>query len=314
MALKHKVPAVSVLAGLLLWVAAVVVDVLFFHDEPFLDMLILAVPPHDIYIRSIGFTIVLALGFILSAQLANRDRVEQEVRKSRAFLQTVIDAIPDATMAIAADYQVVLANRAARDIAGVEDPVASGLRCHQVFHHCDIPCDGVEYPCPLVHVVATKGPALMTHTHHDAEGNEVFVEITAAPVFDDASEVTQIIESYRDITEQKKAEEEIANLAKFPAENPNPVLRVSGDGTIMFANNAAQPLLDAWSCRLGQAIPKQWAERVSHVLVTGQREDVEIECDGRTFLVTFAPVLEAGYVNLYAHDTTKRGLTGGMPT
>ncbi len=109
-----------------------------------------------------------------------------------------------------------------------------------------------------------------------------------------------------DITERKQVEEVAQNLAKFPAENPGPVLRIAGDGNIIFANKAAQPLLDAWSCQVNQALPKQWAELVAHVLVTGPREDVQIKCDGRMFLVTFAPVVEAGYVNLYGRDITER--------
>ncbi|KKL96930.1 hypothetical protein LCGC14_1839560 [marine sediment metagenome] len=109
-----------------------------------------------------------------------------------------------------------------------------------------------------------------------------------------------------EITERKQAEEEIGSLAKFPDENPDPILRAAGDGNITFANNAAQVLLDAWSCQVGQALPKQWAELVASVLVSGAREDVEIECDGRTFLVTFAPVVDAGYVNLYGRNITER--------
>ncbi|MBL7135289.1 MAG: hypothetical protein ISS81_01690 [Candidatus Marinimicrobia bacterium] len=41
-------------------------------------------------------------------------------------------------------------------------------------------------------------------------------------------------------------EEEINRLAKFPSENPSPVLRVKKDGTILFANKAATLLLNAW--------------------------------------------------------------------
>ncbi|HDY87203.1 MAG TPA: hypothetical protein ENH82_03690, partial [bacterium] len=54
--------------------------------------------------------------------------------------------------------------------------------------------------------------------------------------------------------ERKKAEEEIANLAKFPSENPYPVLRISADGTILYSNKAASPLLKVWKCRQGRRI------------------------------------------------------------
>ncbi len=36
------------------------------------------------------------------------------------------------------------------------------------------------------------------------------------------------------------ADQEIADLARFPSENPNPVLRVLPDGTVLYANEAAR--------------------------------------------------------------------------
>ncbi len=36
------------------------------------------------------------------------------------------------------------------------------------------------------------------------------------------------------------ANQELADLARFPSENPNPVLRVRPDGTVLYANEAAR--------------------------------------------------------------------------
>ena len=159
------------------------------------NLLVTATPRFDSEGQFIGT-------FGIFRDITNRKRAEEKIEKSQRLLEAVIEAIPDATMVIAADYRVVLANRAARAMAGVEDPVAAGLRCHQVFHHRDIPCDGVEYSCPLVQVVATKGPVVVTHTRYDAEGNEVLMEVAAAPIFNEAGELVQIVQSCRDITER----------------------------------------------------------------------------------------------------------------
>ena len=53
----------------------------------------------------------------------------------------------------------------------------------------------------------------------------------------------------------KQAEEQITSLSKFPSENPNPVLRVRKDGTIIYANDSSQLLLKDWSIRVGEEIP-----------------------------------------------------------
>ena len=59
--------------------------------------------------------------------------MEDTIRRSGAFLQTVIDAIPDVMLVIGTDYRIVLANRAARGMAGGIDPTI-GLTCHQLSH------------------------------------------------------------------------------------------------------------------------------------------------------------------------------------
>ncbi len=222
------------------------------------------------------------------------------------FLRTVIDAIPQVTMVIDREYRIVLANHAAREFADGEDPVATCRPCYSVSHHRDTPCRGEAHPCPMEQVCRTKMPVTVEHTHRDAEGGEVFVEITAAPIFDDAGEVVRIVESCRDITEHKQAAERIEELAKFPSENPDPVLRVSADGTVVFANRASEPLLEAWGCRQGQALPSEWTTVVSDVRASGQRQEAEAVCGERILNVTFAPVVDADYVNLYARNITER--------
>ena len=85
------------------------------------------------------------------------------------------------------------------------DPTS--LTCHRFSHHHDVPCAGEKEPCPLCKVITTKAPVRVLHTHYKQGGEEVSVEVTAAPVFNEAGEVTHIIETCRDITARKQAED-----------------------------------------------------------------------------------------------------------
>ncbi len=58
--------------------------------------------------------------------ITQRKDMEDTIQRSRAFLQTVIDAIPDVLVVIDADYRIALANRAAREMAGGADPAPAG--------------------------------------------------------------------------------------------------------------------------------------------------------------------------------------------
>ena len=172
--------------------------------------------------------------------------MEEAIRRSRAFLQTVIDAIPETMLVIGRDYSISLANRAAREMAGGIDPVAC-LACHQLSHKRSLPCEGRNDRCPLREVIATKAPVTVTHTHYDSEGNEVFVEVTAAPVFNDDGEVTHIIESCRDVTERKRAEaalEQDRNLLRALIDNlPDCIYVKDSQSRFLAANPAAARLM-----------------------------------------------------------------------
>jgi PAS domain S-box-containing protein len=182
------------------------------------------------------------------ADITERRKMEEAIQKSRAFLQTVIDAIPDTMLVIGRDYNISLANRAARELAGGIDPVAC-LACHQLSHKRSLPCHGRNDSCPLRRVIATKAPVTVMHTHYDSEGNEVFVEVTAAPVFDDDGEVTHIIESCRDITQRKRAEvalEQDRNLLRTLIDNlPDCIYVKDAQCRFLAANLAAARLMGA---------------------------------------------------------------------
>jgi PAS domain S-box-containing protein len=101
-------------------------------------------------------------------------------------------------------------------------------------------------------------------------------------------------------------DEEISSLAKFPSENPNPVLRVAKDGTVLYANEASLPLLDTWGCQVSQCVPDDCRKFILDALGSGISKDTEIECGDRIFSLTFAPVVGPDYVNLYGLDITER--------
>jgi len=127
--------------------------------------------------------------------------------------QRILDSIPGFLMVINHDYSIALTNKALREVVG-QDPGAKGLSCYQIFHHRNSPCDGTEHPCPLKDVIASKKIITVEHTHIDALGNELIVEIAASPVFDDKNNVIQIIETQRDITKGKQTEKELLEAKK----------------------------------------------------------------------------------------------------
>ncbi len=101
-------------------------------------------------------------------------------------------------------------------------------------------------------------------------------------------------------------QEQIQSLSRFPAENPNPVLRLQRDGTLIYANPSARPLLQLWGCEVGQRVPADWATLVADSIASGAGKEVEAACDQRVYSFILAPIQTAGYVNAYGRDITDR--------
>jgi PAS domain S-box-containing protein len=110
----------------------------------------------------------------------------------------------------------------------------------------------------------------------------------------------------RDITERKRATEQIENLARFPSENPLPVLRIAEDGTIIYSNDGGLALLSKWERQIGQSAPHDWCQLISDVLDSNQNRVIEARHEERIFSFVLAPVTKAGYVNIYGRDVTEQ--------
>jgi PAS domain S-box-containing protein len=118
--------------------------------------------------------------------------------------------------------------------------------------------------------------------------------------------VRTLISVIRDITDRKRAEAEIQMLARFPDENPNPVLRVAQDGLLLYANEASADLLACWNCSVGGRLPDTWRRLILDTLDSGSPREEEAVCGERVVSLVLGPVVDGGYVNIYGRDITER--------
>ncbi len=101
-------------------------------------------------------------------------------------------------------------------------------------------------------------------------------------------------------------QEENLDSSQFPAQNPNPVMRFTRDGKLLYANRVSAPLLASWKGQTEQVLPIKLQELLSVVMETNSNQEVEIENQGKTYSCLLVPLREAGYVNLYFSDITER--------
>ena len=123
---------------------------------------------------------------------------------------------------------------------------------------------------------------------------------------EERSLINAIAELLGGIVDHDRVEEEIRNLAKFPDENPNPVLRVAQDSSVLYCNRTGLPLLDLWGSALGQPLPDFWRQTINDVLSSGSNKTIEVALGDRILSFVVAPVVGRGYINLYGRDITGR--------
>ncbi|TDA70091.1 MAG: diguanylate cyclase [Clostridia bacterium] len=131
----------------------------------------------------------------------------KKAEREPMLLQGVIDGVAEAIMVIALDYRVVLINQAAREFYSLAPGAAEPLFCYRLSHHRSAPCHGVEHPCPLEEVRRLEHPVVVVHEHKTSSGVARFVEIQATPLLSPEGNIVGIIESSRDVTKRRRAEE-----------------------------------------------------------------------------------------------------------
>jgi PAS domain S-box-containing protein len=116
----------------------------------------------------------------------------------------------------------------------------------------------------------------------------------------------------KEIEDRRKAEEALREahdralwLARFPDENPNPVIRVSEDGSILYFNDSAGEL-PGWTGDIGQPLDYRLMPVVKKALAGGQEEEEDIEIGRRVYSVLAVPFSEEHYANVYGRDITER--------
>ena len=107
-----------------------------------------------------------------------------------------------------------------------------------------------------------------------------------------------------DITVRRQAEDSVRELARFPEQNPSPMMRIAADGKVLYANEAASNLLR----EVGEAhrVPEQWRELCGAMLRDGASSGFEQQTGTRHYSLLVSPVVDSGYCNFYGLDVTER--------
>jgi PAS domain S-box-containing protein len=157
--------------------------------------------------------------------------IEENEKEYVDFLQNIIASFSHPFYVIDADnYAVILAN------SHTDAYIRGKTTCYQLTHKRDTPCNGIDHPCTVELVKSTGKSVVLEHIHYDSNNNKRNVEIHAHPVFDNNGNIHRIIEYVIDITDRKKAEDNLTGLKKAICASSDSFFLTNLDGIITFVN------------------------------------------------------------------------------
>lgn len=102
------------------------------------------------------------------------------------------------------------------------------------------------------------------------------------------------------------AHEQILNLSRIPAESPDPILRVSFDKILLYANRASVEVLKRYGLSEGAPVSLDFMQGVEAVLAGNQPIEKELVVGIKVYSFLFTPVENETYVNIYGRDITEQ--------
>lgn len=161
------------------------------------------------------------LGHTFDHMADNLQRQMRRVQEQEAFLQALVDAIPDGIRVIDREtFRIELDNQAYRDQIGPAGGGShAGQPCHASSHGLNSPCTPTLMLCPVHEISRTGLPCKTLMTYARSDGGQRHVEVFAAPLATSVEGVTRrfVVESSRDLDQALKfsQEQKLAEMARL---------------------------------------------------------------------------------------------------
>jgi PAS domain S-box-containing protein len=98
----------------------------------------------------------------------------------------------------------------------------------------------------------------------------------------------------------------VESIAKFPDENPYPVLRYNKDVELLYSNKQSNSFLELLNNKNNKRQKKFFNDIIKNSLLKKKVINLELQFENTIFQCTFAPIVGENYVNIYARDISQK--------
>ncbi len=148
--------------------------------------------------------------YVLSVirDITESKKAEEEIRKSKELWESTFNSMRDGVALIDVNYNIIRANNSLCELLGKRPEEIEGRKCYKLLHNTSSPIK----ECLLKKTLKTKKSEDLEYY---AEHLGKYLSIRESPVFDSKGRLEMVIHVVRDITERKRAEEELIKSNEF---------------------------------------------------------------------------------------------------
>lgn len=217
--------------------------------------------------------------------ITGRKRSEEALKESEQRMQMILHGSPIATLVIDKHHRVISWNEAMEHLTGIGAQDMLGTAEHwKAFYDdkrpsmSDLIVDGTEdmirhwYPDKFSRSTLIKGAYEATDFFPSLNGKGKWLKITAASIRSSTGELVGAIETFEDITERKKVEEDLQKLASVVRYSNELVNLATLDGKMIFLNEVGNEMLgvspeEVEQTDIMQVLPEHLHEKAKNELL-----------------------------------------------
>ena len=230
--------------------------------------------------------------------LSEQKKMERDLKAAHAELDQIFQTASVGMRVIDRDFKVLKINRTFARMTQVDEKDAIGRNCYDVFSGSKCATEG----CPLTLILGGK-PKVECHVvKHRADGTTIPCILTATPFIGPDGKIIGIVESFRDISALKNAQEAIGlerdKLDRILSHLTEGVCIINRDHIIEFQNAAFKEQIgnaEGQYCytALRQAATPCEPCLMHTAMMSGQLQQHEFETpDARSFEQTYTPITD----------------------
>jgi len=179
--------------------------------------------------------------FVFARDITERKKAEEALRESEARYRAVIEGAHDMIQSVGLDGSIIFVNKSWLDTLGYTEAELSSLNFFEIVH----PDSQTHYREILAEVAKGKPVHGVEAAFLTKDGQKILIEGNAAPRYI-GSKVVATHCVLRDVTERKRAEEELQASEAFQsgllANSPIPISVVNPDTSLRYVNPVLERL------------------------------------------------------------------------